>query len=304
MGYDEEDLLLRGGFREMDGLLDPPPQSTRVRSRYGSRSMGGMRLRSNSSGPQEVSGANPPKSTSSSGPPPGGGGGGGKAPGQQESGNTSGSNQASAPVSSKANQGKPPPILRSSSSNLNDNLGPALTRLGRSIGLSVEIFAAVGETIADENPEIRGDMLEACRESRAVGNSLEKLCEGLCLCVNNTRKGSSSSSASSTSMLPGNLSGGGLLHSLSPSDFETLIRSARVLLSGVTRILLLADNVVVNKLLISNDGDDPPKAVAQSSSSAGAGSGASLLCDQLSSLKTMHHFTEFVKAFCDYGSEM
>ena len=39
-----------------------------------------------------------------------------------------------------------------------DNVGPALGRLGRSIGLSVEMLATVGETIGEENPDIRGDM--------------------------------------------------------------------------------------------------------------------------------------------------
>lgn len=47
-----------------------------------------------------------------------------------------------------------------------DNAGPALARLGKSITLSVEMLATVGETVGDENPEIRGDMLAACRESR------------------------------------------------------------------------------------------------------------------------------------------
>jgi len=47
-----------------------------------------------------------------------------------------------------------------------DNAGPALARLGKSITLSVEMLAAVGETVGDKNPEIRGDMLAACRESR------------------------------------------------------------------------------------------------------------------------------------------
>jgi hypothetical protein len=60
-----------------------------------------------------------------------------------------------------------------------DNVGPALGRLGKSIGLSVEMLATVGETIGDENPDIRGDMLDACRESRAVSTGLEKLCESL-----------------------------------------------------------------------------------------------------------------------------
>ncbi|CAB4060708.1 unnamed protein product [Lepeophtheirus salmonis] len=300
MGYDEDDLRLRGGFRgggndEMDSLLDPPPQSTRVRSasRYGSRCLGGMRLRSNSSGPPESSSSGAPKSTSASGPPPGGGGNQSNAP-------TSSVPSETNPSSGPPSQSQAPPPQGSSSQQPNPGKSQVVIPPShftkfflQGIGLSVEIFAAVGETIADQNPEIRGDMLEACRESRAVGNSLEKLCEGLSLCLSNARNGSSTQS----SMLPRNLSGGGLLHSLSPSDFETLIRSARVLLSGVTRILLLADNVVVNKLLISKDGDEPPKAVVPSSSS-------SVICDQLCSLKTMHHFTEFVKAFCDYGSEM
>ena len=60
-----------------------------------------------------------------------------------------------------------------------DNAGPALARLGKSIALSVEMLATVGETVGDENPEIRGDMLSACRESRAVSGALEKLCESL-----------------------------------------------------------------------------------------------------------------------------
>ena len=47
------------------------------------------------------------------------------------------------------------------------------------IGLSVEMLATVGETIGEENPDIRGDMQEACRESRNVSSGLEKLCESL-----------------------------------------------------------------------------------------------------------------------------
>ena len=60
-----------------------------------------------------------------------------------------------------------------------DNVGPALGRLGRSIGLAVEMLATVGETIGEENPDIRGDMHDACRESRSVSSGLEKLCESM-----------------------------------------------------------------------------------------------------------------------------
>ena len=60
-----------------------------------------------------------------------------------------------------------------------DNVGPALGRLGRSISLAVEMLATVGETIGEENPDIRGDMHDACRESRSVSSGLEKLCESM-----------------------------------------------------------------------------------------------------------------------------
>jgi hypothetical protein len=162
-----------------------------------------------------------------------------------------------------------------------DNAGPALGRLGKSIALSVEMLATVGETVGDENPEIRGDMVSACRESRAVSGALEKLCESL--------------SRSSRSM---SNSGGVLLHAPTPppgpapsgsgppaeADLEALLRTLRRLLVSVTQILLLADNVVVKQLLTVSKDKGP--------------------ANDLNTMSTMHHFTEFVKAFCDFGSEM
>ena len=73
-------------------------------------------------------------------------------------------------------------------------------RLGKAISLSVERFVTVGETIGEEagclvrgvketdrrpghsqlqDGQARKDMLEACRESRHVGNMVEKLSESL-----------------------------------------------------------------------------------------------------------------------------
>ena len=51
-----------------------------------------------------------------------------------------------------------------------------LDRLGKSMNLIVEIFATIGETIGDENEEIRSEMLDACREARSLGAGLEKTC--------------------------------------------------------------------------------------------------------------------------------
>ena len=164
-------------------------------------------------------------------------------------------------------------------SNQPDNTGPALARLGKSIGLSVEMLATVGESIGDENPDIRGDMLKACRESRVHGVALEKLCESLSLSVNisaftssglHHAHGGSSSQKQTIINHHSNLgSGGGVLVPTSGtvpvpssnaevsamvaggdcSDLEALIRTLRQLLTAVTKILLLADNVVVKQLL-------------------------------------------------------
>ena len=51
-----------------------------------------------------------------------------------------------------------------------------LERLGKNMNLIVEIFATIGETIGDENEEIRTEMLDACREARSLSASLEKTC--------------------------------------------------------------------------------------------------------------------------------
>ena len=162
-----------------------------------------------------------------------------------------------------------------------DNIGPALARLGKSIALSVEILATVGETIADENPEIRGDMLNSCRESRAQSTELEKMCEALSLRVNisdvssglqslgvsssskqallNSHQISGGGNAGSGGSGPNIVvptSGSGVVTSSSgghgigvSSDLEVLIRTLRQLLTAVTKILLLSDNVVVKQLL-------------------------------------------------------
>lgn len=42
-------------------------------------------------------------------------------------------------------------------------------RVGQSVNLAVERFVTVGETIADDNPEIKQDMYDACKEARTAG---------------------------------------------------------------------------------------------------------------------------------------
>ncbi len=134
-----------------------------------------------------------------------------------------------------------------------DNAVAAILMVGKSVALSVEVLAAVGETVGDENADVRGEMLDACREARAAGARLEKLlcCEAA---VAVTHEG---------------------------LEEEELAAALRRLLAGATRILLLADGVVVRQLLRS---------------SSGGGS-------EQRALATMNHFNEFVKAFCDFGTD-
>jgi hypothetical protein len=176
--------------------------------------------------------------------------------------------------------GSPPPLPSSSS---------LLVRMGKSIALSVEMFATVGETIGEANSDdIRAEMVDAGRESRSVGANLEKLCEAL-----------SADHAGET--IGGDCNGSSDIHgfALSPNDLETVVRVLRRLLAAVTRVLLLADNTVVKQLLTSKQ-EQPDQ--------AGEGSATAQTVlpspDQASSMETMHHFTEFAKAFCDFGTDM
>ncbi len=98
--------------------------------------------------------------------------------------------------------------------------------MGQSVNLSVERFVAVGEAIADDNPEIRVDMYDACKDARAAGTLIEQLCD---------------TSHEETSQLR------------SYADKSGMVRAARALLSSVTRVLLIADTVVVKQLISAKD---------------------------------------------------
>ncbi|CAL7948668.1 unnamed protein product [Xylocopa violacea] len=126
----------------------------------------------------------------------------------------------------------------------------AVARVGQAVNLAVERFVTVGETIADGNPEIREDMYQACKRARDAGSAIEKLCE----CATED----------------------------SLADRGSVVRAARCLLGSVTKVLLLADIVVVKQLLLAK------KKVARS----------------LGRLESVSNFTEFVKAFSQFGAEM
>ncbi|KZC05580.1 PREDICTED: alpha-catulin [Dufourea novaeangliae] len=126
----------------------------------------------------------------------------------------------------------------------------AVDRIGQAVNLAVERFVTVGETIADNNPEIKVDMYHACEEARVCGSAIEKLCE---------------------CMMDDNL-----------ADRSALIKASKSLLGWITRVLLVADVVVVNRLLSAKD----------------------KVASILDRLEDVSNFTEFVKAFSQFGTEM
>ncbi|KAL1427881.1 hypothetical protein MTO96_003212 [Rhipicephalus appendiculatus] len=123
-------------------------------------------------------------------------------------------------------------------------------RVGQAVNLAVERFVSVGEALADDNVEIKLDMYDACRSARAAGASIEQLCD--------------------------------VRLDEATEDRGALARAARALLASVTRVLLLADTVVVKQLLSAKD----------------------RVSISLNRLENVANFTEFVKAFSQFGTEM
>ncbi|XP_033728818.1 alpha-catulin-like isoform X1 [Pecten maximus] len=137
-----------------------------------------------------------------------------------------------------------------------DKTAKALIRVGQAVSLAVDRFVIVGQSIADDNDDIRQDMCEACEEARSAGVSIQKLTS-----VDRTSNYST------------------------PKTFTektAMVRAARQLLSAVTRVLLLADKVIVKQLLLSKD----------------------KVLSSLNELDTVTTFTDFVNCFSRFGNEM
>ncbi|SPP73188.1 alpha-catulin [Drosophila guanche] len=141
----------------------------------------------------------------------------------------------------------------------NEHIMSTFGNIGHLLNIAVERFITIGEIIAEENIDIKGDMYEAAKEARDAGKSIERLCEISPLC------------------------GMELRHNIEPlKDYGAIILAARSLLSSVTRILLLVDIIVVKKLLTAK------KRASES----------------LEKLESVMNFTEFVRAFSVFGTEM
>ena len=93
--------------------------------------------------------------------------------------------------------------------------------------------------MANENPEIKTELTDACREARSAGN--EKACSSrfdLVVFIPGESIKRITSIEHDTFGKP-----------LCVSDRQSMVQAARGLLSAVTRVLLLADMVVVKQII-------------------------------------------------------
>jgi hypothetical protein len=99
----------------------------------------------------------------------------------------------------------------------------ALIRVGETVNLAVERFVLVGETIANENIEIRNDMLQACLEARQSGVAIKTLVNTKATthsCLNDAK-----------------------------IELYDLTNVANNLLNAIIKVLLLADCVLINQII-------------------------------------------------------
>lgn len=100
----------------------------------------------------------------------------------------------------------------------------AIQEIGKVVAFAVERFVSVGEQIALENEDVADEMREACEEAKKSGQTIFNL----------------------TSSAGDSFDEDGVPNS---TDKSGMVRAARSLLSAVTRVLIIADSVVVKRLL-------------------------------------------------------
>ncbi|XP_039977839.1 alpha-catulin isoform X4 [Xiphias gladius] len=135
----------------------------------------------------------------------------------------------------------------------------AIHRVGQAVSLAVGRFVAVGEAIAAENQELKDEMGHACFEARRAGDAIAQL----------TDVGSA---------LPSQSDGRVTVF----SDRTGMVKAARLLLSSVTKVLVLADRIVIKQIITSRN----------------------KVLVTLDHLERVSTFQEFVQIFSQFGNEM
>uniref|UniRef100_A0A3P9JYM6 Catenin (cadherin-associated protein), alpha-like 1 n=1 Tax=Oryzias latipes TaxID=8090 RepID=A0A3P9JYM6_ORYLA len=108
----------------------------------------------------------------------------------------------------------------------------AIHRVGQAVNVAVGRFVAVGEAIASENQELKDEMGQACFEARRAGDAIAQL----------TDVGSASPAPSDDRVTVF-------------SDRTAMVKAARMLLSSVTKVLVLADRIVIKQIITSRNKD-------------------------------------------------
>ncbi|KAM6958998.1 alpha-catulin isoform 1-T1 [Aplochiton taeniatus] len=135
----------------------------------------------------------------------------------------------------------------------------AIHRVGQAVSVAVGRFVAVGEAIATENQELKEEMGQACFEARRAGDAIAQL----------TDVGSP---------VPTQLDWRGTVF----SDRTGMVKAARLLLSSVTKVLVLADRIVIKQIIASRN----------------------KVLVTLEQLERVSTFQEFVQIFSQFGNEM
>ncbi|RNA27100.1 alpha-catulin-like isoform X2 [Brachionus plicatilis] len=157
-------------------------------------------------------------------------------------------------------------ISQNGTNSCSERTAKALCKVGETVNLAIERFVSVGESIAYENESIRYEMLEACREARVAGQSMRS----------QTQTPDSIVNVLGVITTPTNAG------SLFSDEKVSMIHSANQLLNSVTKVLLLADIVIIKQILNSKN------KVAQS----------------LIKLENCYHIYSFVNLFSQYGADL
>ncbi|XP_057354894.1 alpha-catulin isoform X2 [Manis pentadactyla] len=135
----------------------------------------------------------------------------------------------------------------------------AIQRVGQAVNLAVGRFVKVGEAIANENRDLKEEINIACIEAKQAGETIAALTD--------------------VSSLNCPESDGQITIF---TDRAGVIKAARLLLSSVTKVLLLADRVVIKQIITSRN-----KVLAT-----------------MERLEKVNSFQEFVQIFSQFGNEM
>ena len=98
----------------------------------------------------------------------------------------------------------------------------AINDIGKVVVAAVSRFVSVGQKIAEENEDVAVEMREACEEARKSGQTIFHLTTLTVDTANETPNA---------------------------TDKTAMVRAARTLLSAVTQVLIIADSVIVKRLL-------------------------------------------------------